>query len=184
MGRKIGLGRIWSFVLGFRSLVARLVPFEREGTKPEGEKNFGNHECELIANFSATMVTSPWRERREVWREKRKAEFLARESASSSPIVRIFGKGKCKFIANFSATMVTSLPSLSLCLYLSLSLSLSHRKYLMHNIGSASALPIINFPPQSRLKQTCKCHKFCFSPLFSPEEAKLAKCQEKKKLPL
>ena len=51
------------------------------------------------------------------------------------------------FIANFSATMVTSLPSfslsLSLYLSLSLSLSLSHRKYLTHNIGSASALPII-----------------------------------------
>ena len=130
MGRKIGLGRIWSFVLGFRSLVARLVPFERGGTKPEGEKIFGNGKCELIANFSATMVTSPRRERREVWREKRK--------------VRFFGKGKCKliackFIANFSATMVTSLPSLSV----SLSLSLSHRKYLTHNIGSASALPII-----------------------------------------
>ena len=86
MGRKIGLGRIWSFILGFRSLVARLVPFEWGGTKPEGEKNFGNGKCELIANFSATMVTSPWRERREVWREKRK--------------VRIFGKGKCKLIAN------------------------------------------------------------------------------------
>ena len=50
--------------------------------------------------------------------------ILARESVSSSPIVRIFGKGKCKFIANFSATMVTSLPSLSL------SLSLSHSLYL------------------------------------------------------
>ena len=54
-----------------------------------------------------------------------------------------FGKGKCKFIANFSAIMVTSLPSLSVSLSLSLSLSLSHRKYLTHNIGSASALPII-----------------------------------------
>ena len=86
----------------------------------EGEKKFGNGKCELIAIFSATMATSPWRERREVWREKRKA--------------RIFGKGKCKLIANFSATMVTSLPSLSL----SVSLSLSHRKYLTHNIGSAS----------------------------------------------
>ena len=39
--------------------------------------------------------------------------------------------------------MVTSLPSLSLSLSLSVSLSLSHRKYLTHNIGSASALPII-----------------------------------------
>ena len=54
-----------------------------------------------------------------------KCKFLARESVSSSPIVRIFGKGKCKFIANFSATMVTSLPSLSLSLCISLSLSLS-----------------------------------------------------------
>ena len=54
--------------------------------------------------------------------------------------LRIFGKGKCEFIANFSATMVTSLPSLSVCI----SLSLSHRKYLTHNIGSASALPIIS----------------------------------------
>ena len=51
--------------------------------------------------------------------------------------MRIFGKGKCKFITNFSAAMVTSLPSHSL------SFSLSHRKYLTHNIGSASALPII-----------------------------------------
>ena len=58
-------------------------------------------------------------------------------------IVRIFGMGKCKFIANFSVKMVTSLPSLSLSLCLSVSLSLSHRKYLTHNIGSASALPII-----------------------------------------
>ena len=61
--------------------------------------------------------------------------------------------GKCKFIANFSATMVTSLPSLSVSLSLSLSLSvslsLSHRKYLTHNIGSASALPIIR--PRPRL---------------------------------
>ena len=55
--------------------------------------------------------------------------------------MRVFGKGKCKLIANFSATMVTSLPSFSLCI--SLSLSLSHRMYLTHNIGSASALPII-----------------------------------------
>ena len=58
-------------------------------------------------------------------------------------IVRIFGMGKCKLIAKFSATMMTSLPSISLSLSVSLSLSLSHRAYLTHNIGSASALPII-----------------------------------------
>ena len=35
------------------------MPFERGGTKAEGEKNFGNGKLkgELIANFSATMVT-------------------------------------------------------------------------------------------------------------------------------
>ena len=60
-----------------------------------------------------------------------KWEFLARESVSSSPIVRIFGKGKCKFIANFSATMVTSLPSLSvsLSLFRSLSPKVPHAQY-------------------------------------------------------
>ena len=63
--------------------------------------------------------------------------FLARRSA--------------KLIANFSATMVTSLPSFSLSLYLSLSLSLSHRMYLTHNIGSASALPIIDPGPPCEL---------------------------------
>ena len=54
--------------------------------------------------------------------------------------MRIFGKWKCEFIA-IRAKLVTSLPSLSLSL--SLCISLSHRKYLTHNIGSASALPII-----------------------------------------
>ena len=60
-----------------------------------------------------------------------KCEFLARESVSSSPIVRIFGKGKCKFIANFSAKMVTSLPSISLSFSVSLSLSpkVPHAQY-------------------------------------------------------
>ena len=153
MGRtesSVGLGRIWSFVWGFRSLIVRLVPFERGGTKRA--KNFWQYgKCELIENFSATMVTSPWWERREVWREKRK--------------MRIFGKGKCKIIAiirhcaNFWQVKVCSSPilarqwwrhfrlSLSVCisLSLSLSLSLSHRKYLTHNIGSASALPIIKY---------------------------------------
>ena len=118
------------------------MPFERGGTKPEGEKIFGNGKCELIANFSATLPLHEGRDGKCEGRNE-KREILARESVSSSPIVRIFGKGKCKFIANFSATMVTSLPSISLSVYLSLSLSLSHQKYLTHNIGSASALPII-----------------------------------------
>ena len=94
------------------------------------------------------------------------ATFLATESVNSAPFkrgeteVQIFWQGiaqnsssilrctflarrRAKLIANFSATMVTSLPSFSLSLSLSVSLSLSHRMYLTHNIGSASALPII-----------------------------------------
>ena len=141
MGRKIGLGRIWSFVLGFRSLVARLVPFE------EGKQSLRAKQFLAMESVNSLRISAPpwWplREGRDGKCEGRneKCEFLARENVSSSPIVRIFGKGKCKFIANFSATMVTSLPSLSISL--SVCISLSHRKYLTHNIGSASALPII-----------------------------------------
>ena len=71
--------------------------------------------------------------------------FFGKGKCELTAIVRIFGMGKCKLIANFCATMMTSLPSISLSLSLSvsLSLSLSHRAYLTHNIGSASALPLI-----------------------------------------
>ena len=72
-----------------------------------------------------------------MWRKKRKVLILARESVKSSPI----GKGKCKIITNFSSTMMTKLPSV--CSSVSLSLSVSHLTHLAHNIGSASALPII-----------------------------------------
>ena len=78
----------------------------------------------------------------------------ARESVSSSPIVRIFGKGKCKFIANFSAQMVTSLPSLSLSLSLSLYLSLSPKVPHAQYTGSASALPIIGVSERVFLENT------------------------------
>ena len=113
MGSTIGLGRIWSFVLGFRSLVARLAPFKRVGTK---KANFLATES---VNFSATMV------RLEVWREKRKVRFFGKGKCELTAIVQIFGMGKCKLIANFSATMMTSLPSISLSLSLCISLSLS-----------------------------------------------------------
>ena len=122
---KIGLGRIWSLVLGFRSLVVRLVPFERGGTKRA--KKFLAMESVNSLRISAPQWW-PLCEGRDGKCEGRneKCEFLARESVSSSAIVRIFGKWKCEFIAN-RATMVTSLPSLSI------SLSLYYRKR-----GSAS----------------------------------------------
>ena len=73
--------------------------------------------------------------------------FWQGKAQNSSPLLRctFLARTSAKLIANFSATMVTSLPSFSLSLYLSLSLSLSlsHRMHLTHNIGSASALPII-----------------------------------------
>ena len=77
--------------------------------------------------------------------EKLRCKFLARKVQNSLPILRwkfLARKGE-KFIANFSATKVTSPPSHSLSLSLSLCISLSHRAHLTHNIGSASALPII-----------------------------------------
>ena len=120
--------------------------------------------CEVLAresaNLSPILARQWWRHFRLWWpfREGRdgkceggndKCEFLAKESANLSP--------NC----NFSATMVTSLPShhfrlttsvsllpshyfrLTTSVSLLPSLSLSHRLYLTHNIGSASALPII-----------------------------------------
>ena len=89
--------------------------------------------------------------------------FFGKGKCELTAIVRIFGMGKCKLIANFSATMMMSLPSISLSLSvsLSLSLSLSHRAYLTHIIGSASALPIMlmicNRPLRGR------CHDGFFS---------------------
>ena len=123
----IGLARIWSFVLGFRSLVVRLVPIERGGTKRA--KKFLAMESVNSLRISAPQWW-PLREGRDGKCEGRneKCELLARESVSSSPIVRIFGKWKCEFIAN-RAKMVTSLPSLSLSLSLSLSPKVPHAQY-------------------------------------------------------
>ena len=70
--------------------------------------------------------------------------FWQGKAQNSSPKLRctFLARRSAKLIASFSATMVTSLPSFSLSL--SLCISLSHRMYLTHNIGSASALPIIS----------------------------------------
>ena len=64
-GKKNRTGQDLIICLGF-SITRRAARAIGTGTKPEGEKIFGNGKCELIANFSATMVTSPRRERREV----------------------------------------------------------------------------------------------------------------------
>ena len=88
----IGLGRIWSFVLGFRSLVAQLALFEWVGTK-RAKKILATESVNPL-RISAPQWW-PLSEGRDGNCEGRneKCEFLARESVNSSPIVRIFGKG-------------------------------------------------------------------------------------------
>ena len=121
---------IRSFALLLRSPVNHAI-WQCEECEPFEKRNvFGNGKCE----FSANQEGRNWG-----------AIFWQGKAQNSSPILRctFLARRSAKLIANFSAIMVTSLPSFSLSLYLSLSLSLSHRMYLTHNIGSASALPII-----------------------------------------
>ena len=130
---KIGLGRIWSIVLGFDHS-SRGSCYLKEGEQ-RGRSNFWQWKVWTHCEFQ--RHNGELREGRDGKCEGRneKCDF-GKGKCKLIAICAIFWQGKCKFIANFS-TMVTSLPSLSLCL------SLSHRKYLTHNIGSASALPII-----------------------------------------
>ena len=181
MGRTIGLGRIWSFVLGFRSLVARLAPFKRErervGTnraKLQRERKCSITNCSESGKSLRISAPQWWplHEGRDGKCEggNEKCEFLARESAiyrqferDNGDVTSVSGdlsvkgetgsvkgetisanilQGKVQIYRQFErdsgdVTSVSLLPSLSL------SLSLSHRLYLTHNIGSASALPII-----------------------------------------
>ena len=50
-------------------------------------KCFGNGKCELIASFSATMVTIKKGRDGKCEGKNEKCEFLARESVNSSPIL-------------------------------------------------------------------------------------------------
>ena len=108
-----------------------VTPFDRSKTK--------NANCLKSATFLATesVNSAPFR------RGETKVQLFWQEKVqNSSPMLRcnFLARKGAKFIANFSATKVTSLPSVSPCI--SLSLSLSHRAHLTHNIGSASALPV------------------------------------------
>ena len=94
------------------------------------------------------MVTSQWRERWEVWREKRK--------------VRVFGKGKCKLIEFWQRERVNSSPILArqwwrhfrLSLYLSLSLSLSP------NVPHAQYRKRFRASYNKKSSSTCMCTGF------------------------
>ena len=113
--------------------------------------------------------------------------FWQGRAQSSSPILRctFLARRSAKLIANFSATMVTSLPSFSLSLSLCISLSLSHRMYLTHNIGSASALPIIcnGSSPNDcmRFRPCCKSNKIKHD-IYSSSRARSIGPQSAKRL--
>ena len=168
---------VQNFVLGFRSLVVRLVPFERGGTKRA--KNFLAMESG-IANFSATMVTSgPLREGRDGKCEgrKEKCEFLARESVNSSPILAR------QWWRHFRLSLY-----LSLSLSLSLSPKVPHAQYRKRFCASYNT----ELPPSEQLffqhafewdatfvslepifPACCNCHallSFVTSSLASPKQ--------------
>ena len=142
MGRAIELGKIWSFVLGFRSLVARLVPFKRES------EQWGRIFLATESVNSLRISAPQWWPLKELSQKcegrKEKCAFLTRQSVNSQQL--------CEFLAWESVNSSPILSRqwwrhfrLSLSLSLSLCISLSHRLYLTHNIGSASALPILIF---------------------------------------
>ena len=123
MGRTIGLGRIWSIVLGFRSLVARLAPFKRE-SEQRGR---------IFWQRKVWTSAPQWWDRKCEGRNE-KCDFLARESVNSQQL--------CEFLAWESVNSSPVLARqwwrhfrlslfLSLSLYLSLSLSPSvpHAQY-------------------------------------------------------
>ena len=134
-----------------------ITPFDSTKNANRFEKCvFGNGKCD----FSANQEGRNWG-----------ANFG--KAQNSSPILRctFLARRSAKLIANFSATMVTSLPSFSLCI----SLSLSHRMYLTHNIGNASAFPIIDKNRRWTLvEQRYVCQK-----LPSGSEREKSGCQRK-----
>ena len=133
-GKNNRTGRNLIICLGFSITrrAARAIQ-ERVGTKRANF--FGNGKCEL-------RISAPqWWDRKCEGRNE-KCDFLARESVNSQQL--------CEFLAWESVNSSPILTRqwwrhfrLSLFLSLSLSVSLSHRAYLTHKIGSAEALPII-----------------------------------------
>ena len=119
-GKTIGLGRIWSFVLGFRPLVARLAPFERVGTK-KAKKILATESVNSL-RISAPQWW-PLREgrdgtcegRNEKWEQRRRKKFWQRKVWTHCEFQRHNGdlsvkgetgiegrNGKCEFLARES----------------------------------------------------------------------------------
>ena len=109
--------------------------------------NYAFWQCEECEPFR--KVQRFWQ--RKVWREKLRCNFFGKEKRKTrrrSTKVHIFGKEKCKTQSPILARQWWRHFRLSLSVSLSLSLlslSLSHRMYLTHNIGNASAFPIIAY---------------------------------------
>ena len=127
MRRRTVQPEIRSFVSVLRSPV---TPFDKST----------NEERELFRRAQRFWQQKVWTQRPSRG-EKLRCILLARKSAKLFVNFSVLATKGAKFLANFSAPKVTSLPSHSLSL--SLYHSLSHQAHLTHNIGSASALPII-----------------------------------------
>ena len=114
MKRRMVQPEIRSFFLLLLTLVTPFdsANFTKNANCSEEWNVFGNGKCELSANQE---------------RRNERANFWQGRVQNSSPMLRckFLARKSAKLIANFSATMVTSLPSLSLFLCISLSLSLS-----------------------------------------------------------
>ena len=90
-------------------------------------------ECELFRKVQRFWQRKVWTQRHSRGEKLRCKFFWQGIAQNSSSILRctFLARRSAKLIANFSATMVTSLPSFSLSLYLSLSLSpnVPHAQY-------------------------------------------------------
>ena len=111
---------------------------------------------------SATFLATESANSVPIKRGETKVHFLARNSAKffANTKVQIFDKEKCKTHRQFQRYLgdVTSISlSLSLCI------SLSHRVHLTHNIGSASAVPIIKEDCLSENRNTIASYNFSLS---------------------
>ena len=123
-----------------RTVQPEIRPFVSVLRSPVTPFHRSDEECELFRRVQRIYVQRKCeRSAIQEGSPRKRCTILARKSAKlfANTKVHILARKSAKLIANFSATKVTSLPSHSLCI------SLSHRAHVTHNIGSASALPII-----------------------------------------
>ena len=146
MRRKTVQPEIRSFVSLLRSHV---TPFDRGKPIAKSAKFTKNancfEECNVFGNGKCD--SSPFK------RAETEVQTFGKEKCKTHRQFQRFGKEKCKLLRRLQRYQ-GDVPSVSLFLYISL--SLSHRAHLMHNIGSTSALPIIESLGEGVGKRWCQ----------------------------